>query len=308
VDAPFGAPLLIHNPQAGRGDGDELARTVTLLRARGFQPTVASTELPGDAARLAREAVASGTRYVIAVGGDGTINEVLHGLVDPEAGTLVHPDVVLGVVGAGSGSDLVRTFGLDRTPERLIDHLTSADTLQLDVGRVRLTGLDGRPSTRVFLNVAELGYGGRVVQLANRLPRRIGRLRYAAAIGMAVARFRRVETTVAVDGGTTTEPVCNVVVANAQFFGGGLHVAPRALPTDGRFNVQSWGGRPIDVIRAQPQLRRGTHLARTDVREWQSTTVHVDAPEPLVVEADGEVLGTTPATFDLLPGLLAFKL
>jgi diacylglycerol kinase (ATP) len=308
VSGPFGDPVLIHNPRAGRGDGDELARTVELLRARGFEPEVRTTTLPGEAARLARSAVEDGTRYVIAVGGDGTVNEVLHGLVDPEAGTLVRDDVVLGVVGAGSGSDLVRTFGLDRRPERLIDHLASDAVLPVDVGRVRLTGLDGRPSTRVFLNVAEAGYGARVVQLAQRLPRRFGQARYAAGIALGAARFRRVETTVQHDGGTTTEPVCNVVVANAQFFGGGLHVAPRALPTDGRFNLQTWGGRPIDVLRAQPQLRRGTHLSRPDVREWQSREVAISSATPLVVEADGEVLGVTPATFDLLPNLLAFKL
>lgn len=120
--------------------------------------------------------------------------------------------------------------------------------------------------------------------------------------------FRRVTATVTVDGGTITEPMCNVVIANAQFFGGGLKVAPRALPTDGRLNVQTWGGRPVDVLFAPSQLRKGTHLRREDVREWQSAVVTVDAQRPLRIEADGEVLGSTPASFDVLPGALRLKI
>ncbi len=114
-------------------------------------------------------------------------------------------------------------------------------------------------------------------------------------------------TSVTVDGGRTTEPVCNVLVANGQFFGGGMQVAPRALPADGYFNVQSWGGRVLDVVRASRLLRTGRHLERSDMREWRSATVTVDAPRPLTVEADGELLGTTPAHFEVLAGILRLK-
>lgn len=305
---PFGTPLLVVNPRAGRGDQQVLERLMTALHARGVEPVVARTTRAGDAGPMAREAVRSGRRFVIAVGGDGTVHELVNGLIDAESGEVYGDDPVLGVVGAGSGCDLMRTFGLDRAPEVLADHLVTDDTLTIDVGRARTTQPDGSEQVRLFANVAEAGYGGTVTHLANRLPRRIGRVRYAAAIVGSVPGFRRVTTAVTVDGGTVTEPVCNVVIANAQFFGGGLKVAPRALPTDGRLNVQTWGGRPIDVLLAQPQLRHGTHVRRDDVREWQSRIVTVDAERPLRVEADGEVLGTTPASFDLLPGALRLKI
>jgi diacylglycerol kinase (ATP) len=123
-----------------------------------------------------------------------------------------------------------------------------------------------------------------------------------------VSRFKLVESVVTVDQGTTAEAMSNVIVANGQFFGGGLHVAPRALPYDGKFNVQVWQGKPLDVLRAGPELRKGTHLARSDVREWQSATVEIDAERPLLIEADGEVLGTTPATFDVLANVLRLKI
>jgi diacylglycerol kinase (ATP) len=305
---PFGIPLLVVNPRAGRGDQQVLERLVAALHARGVEPVVARTTRAGDAGPMAREAVRSGRRFVVAVGGDGTVHELVNGLIDAETGEVYGDDPVLGVVGAGSGCDLMRTFGLDRSPEVLADHLVTDDTLTIDIGRARTTQPDGSEQVRLFANVAEAGYGGTVTHLANRLPRRIGRARYAAAIVGSVTGFRRVTTTVTVDAGTVTEPVCNVVIANAQFFGGGLKVAPRALPSDGRLNVQTWGGRPIDVLLAQPQLRHGTHLRRDDVREWQSRVVTVDAERALRVEADGEVLGTSPASFDVLPGALRLKI
>ena len=98
-----------------------------------------------------------------------------------------------------------------------------------------------------------------------------------------------------------------VVVANGQFFGGGLKVAPRALPDDGTFNVQTWRGEPWTCSWTSRRSASGSTSARP-VREWQSADVDVDAAQPLTVEADGEVLGTTPARFDVLPAVLPLKI
>jgi diacylglycerol kinase (ATP) len=307
VSQPFGPPLLVGNPSAGIGRDPVLPRLSAALRSRGIAHDQAETEGPGHATELARQAVLDGRRFVVAVGGDGTVHEVVNGLVDAGTGEVRGDDPVLGIVAGGTGCDLTRTFGLDRPPEVVARHLEGDQTVPLDLGRVHLVGSSGDRRTVLFANIAEAGYGGLVTALANRLPRRLGTARYALAIVGAVARFRLVHTTVTVDQGTTSEPMSNVIVANGQFFGGGLHVAPRALPYDGRFNVQVWQGKPLDVLRAGPELRKGTHLARSDVREWQSTTVEVDGERPLLIEADGEVLGTTPATFDLLPGVLRLK-
>jgi YegS/Rv2252/BmrU family lipid kinase len=308
VTSELGVPLIITNPSAGHGRGEILRRLVASLRTHGVAPDVVMTSARGHASELARAAVEDGRRYVIAVGGDGTVHEVVNGLVDAETGLVRGDDPVLGVVGGGSGCDLLRTFGLDRSPEVLAHHLASDAWTRIDLGRVTVATPEGGTSTRVFANIAEVGFGGAVAGLANRLPRRLGRARYGAAIIGSVHRFRRVQMTVEVDGGTVTEPVCNVLVANGQFFGGGLKVAPRAQPADGRLNVQSWGGSPIDVIRAQPQLRTGAHLARADVREWNSTKVRVEAASSVLVEADGEAIGRAPATFDVLGQILRFKL
>jgi diacylglycerol kinase (ATP) len=250
----------------------------------------------------------AGRTYLIAVGGDGTVHEVVNGIVDADARQVLGDDPVLGVVSAGSGSDLVRTFGLDRSPERLAQHLVSDATMPIDLGHVTYRDLGGTTRTSVFANVAEVGFGGRVVRTAARLPRRLGRSRYGIGIVVSWGSFRRVTTTVVVDGGELTEELCNVLVANGQFFGGGMKVAPRALPDDGLFSVQSWGGTATDVLRAGRLLRTGAHLGRPDVREWRSKVVEVRARRPLVLEADGEVLGTSPVRFEVLPRALRFKL
>jgi diacylglycerol kinase (ATP) len=309
VSQPFGSPLLLANPLAGAGRDPVLPRLSAALRARGIDHDQALTEGPGHATQLAREAVEDhGRRFVVAVGGDGTVHEVVNGLVDAATGELRGDDPVLGIVAGGTGCDLTRTFGLDRSPEVVAAHLDGDQTVRMDLGRVHLVGTGGDQRTLLFANVAEAGYGGLVTDLANRLPRRLGTARYALAIIGAVSRFKLVESVVTVDQGTTAEAMSNVIVANGQFFGGGLHVAPRALPYDGKFNVQVWQGKPLDVLRAGPELRKGTHLARADVREWQSSTVEIDAERPLLIEADGEVLGTTPATFDVLANVLRLKI
>jgi len=308
MDHPtFGRVLLIANPHAGRGVTEILARLVAALERRGIVPTVELTRAAGDATRIARDAMEAGTRYVVAVGGDGTVNEVVNGLLDPRTGQPRGPVPVLGVVSAGSGCDLVRTFGLDRSPEVLAGHLASDAVQAIDVGRIELVDEDGQPIVRLFVNVAEVGFGGAVALAARRLPARLGPRRYRLGIVAAWGSFRRVPMVLEHDGGRFEAPLCNVVVANGQFFGGGLKVAPRSLPDDGRFDLQAFGGTVTDVVRAARQLQDGSHLARPDVRSWPTASVRVESDRALPVEADGELLGWSPARFENLHRALLLK-
>jgi diacylglycerol kinase (ATP) len=309
MDHPtFGRMVLIVNPRAGNGRDGIVRRLLVALAGHDIVPDVIETSRAGDATRIAREEVERGRRLLVAVGGDGTVHEVVNGMVDAGTGEVRGQDPVLGVVSAGSGCDLVRTFGLDRSPEVMARHLATPSITRIDLGRVRLTGIDGAPTIRLFANVAEVGFGGTVATVARRLPARLGARRYRVGIVAAWGSFRRVGMTVTHDGGEHRAALCNVVVANGQFFGGGLKVAPRSLPDDGRLDVQAWGGTVTDVVRAGRLLRDGSHLARSDVRAWSSTSVSVATDRPTAVEADGELLGSAPASFDTLHRVLAFKL
>ncbi|HEX9888883.1 MAG TPA: diacylglycerol kinase family protein [Nitriliruptorales bacterium] len=308
MTSPFGPMRLIANPTAGRGREAVLPRLRSALDARGLEHDVAWTRRAGEATELARIAVSDDQlRYVVAVGGDGTIHEVVNGLVDPGSGQPVAQGLVLGAVPAGTGCDFVRTFGMDRRPEQLARHLDGDTLFPIDLGRIRLVGADGQPLTRLFANIAECGYGGVVTARANAMPKQLGKVRYLLAIFRALREFTRVQTEVVVDHARLDEIITNVVIANGQFFGGNMKVAPRAIPDDGRFNVQVWRGKPSDVFLKTNKIRLGEHLPDPDIREYQSASVYVEGREPLLIEADGEVLGVTPATFDVLPKVLSLK-
>ncbi len=309
MKSPFGPILLVANPSAGRGRNAVLPRVVAALNARGMDNTVSVTKGPGDATRIAKEAVTNrGIRFVVAVGGDGTVHEVVNGLVDAETGEPYAPGVVFSAVAGGSGCDFIRTFGLDRDPEKAVAHFEGETVFPIDLGRMTLLGRDGVERTRLFANIAEAGYGGLVTDKANRMPKVMGKSRYLFAVLSAVRSFELVRARVTIDHTTVDEPMSNVIVANCQFFGGGMMVAPRALPDDGTFNVQIWRGSAADVFRQTPKLRVGEHLGSGDVREYQSATVAIESDRPLIIEADGEVLGTTPATFSVIPKVLDLKI
>jgi diacylglycerol kinase family enzyme len=269
-DTPHGPVLLVANPRSGNGRGQALRETVQLLEAAGITHSVATTERRGHATELARRGVTEqGFRFVLAVGGDGTVNEVVNGLVDPDSGEPHGQDLVLGVVPGGSGCDFLKTWGLDIPLPRLVrQHLLTEAVLPLDLGRIRYRDRDGSEATRLFANIAECGWGADVTDRANRFPRFVGRARYVVATLLSTVRLSAVEATVRVDHAETTEPITEVVVANGQFFGGGMKVAPRALPDDGTFNVQTWRGGAREVLEALPRITSGEHLANASVREW----------------------------------------
>ena len=302
-----GPILLIANPLAGTGRSASAA--VEAIRAADVDFTLVTSERRGHAVELARRGVTEdGFRFVVAIGGDGTVNEVVNGLVDARSGEPHAEDLVLGVLPGGSGCDFLRTWGLDVPVERLVSqHLLTEAVLPLDLGRVTFSGPEGEPVARLFANIAEVGFGADVTRRATMLPRFVGSRRYLLATVLSTVRVRAVEATVRLDHTERTEPITEVVVANGQFFGGGMKVAPRALPDDGTFNVQTWRGGAREVLENLPKVRAGEHLGSPSVREWQSSRVDVNAERPMRVEADGEVLGFTPATFEVLPRVLSLS-
>ncbi len=305
----FGELTVIVNPHAGRRRvGKEIPELERTLQARALPYQLLRTQGPGDATRFAREALERGGRYIVAVGGDGTVHEVVNGMFDGD-GKPTTADPVLGVVAAGSGCDFVRTFGLPGDVTRSCQHLTGENTYPLDVGKITYTGLNGAPEVRYFPNVAEVGMGAAVAARANRMPSSFGQSKYFLAFWMTLPRFKTAKLRVQADRKTYEGSGIMLIVGNCQYYGGGMKISPRSYPGDGVLDVLIFNGPKSDAFTLLPKVYRGEHIPHPRIAEFRvKRTLQVDADRPLPIEADGEVLGFTPATFEVMPQAVLMKL
>ena len=273
----------------------EIERT---LREAGLDYRVVQTTRPGHATEAARDALQRGERYLVAAGGDGTVHEVVNGML--EGGRPIVPDAVLGVVAAGSGSDFVRSFGLPGDPVESARHLAGGRVRLIDLGRVTCSR-DQAEVTRYFPNIAEAGLGAAVVARTSGLPGFLGPAKYFCGFWLTLPRFRPATVRVEADGHAYQWRAHNVVVANGRFYGGGMHISPKSEPDDGALDVLVMAGPKSEAFTALPKVYRGTHLPHRNIVELRVSRVRVEADPPFPVEADGEYLGTTPATFEVIP-------
>ena len=295
------------NPTAGKGAvGRHLPEIRRALTERGLSHRVYHTTGPGDATAATREAMLAGETFIVAVGGDGTVHEVVNGMF--EDGRPISPQPILGVIAAGSGSDFIKTFGLPGDVSRACGHLAGENVFAIDVGKVTFTDHDGKQAVRYFPNIAEVGLGAAVVARAARLPRSFGRSRYFFGFWLSLPRFRRFEATIEAGSKTFRGGAYNVVVANCQFYGGGMRISPKSWPSDGLFDVLVMTGPKSDSFTTLPKVYRGEHLPHPNMQELKARTVKVEADRPLPVEADGEILGTSPAVFEIVPKAIRVKI
>ncbi len=306
MTSPYGKAICIANARAGTGSiGRKKQKLHDLLTATGIDFEIRLTQRPGHAVDLARSAMEEGHRYLVAVGGDGTISEVVNGMMGADGP--LDRDTVLGVIPTGSGSDFIRTFGLPPEPADAVEHLKGEAWFEVDVGRI--TCITGNATMqRYFVNIAEAGLGGECVRRAEALPRRVGRLRYLLAFWMTLGRFQPTTGSVVMDGRSYQGRITNLVVANAQFFGGGMRIAPKAHPADGKFDVLVQKGTKRDYVAGISKVFKGEHLPSPAIREFHARRVELAADRPLQVEADGEVLGFSPATFEIIENAYKLKI
>jgi YegS/Rv2252/BmrU family lipid kinase len=309
MPSPFGQLTVIVNPHAGkRHVGQEIPELERTLQARGLPYTLLRTQGRGDATRFAREALENGSRFVVAVGGDGTVNEVVNGMLQPDGRPVVE-NAVLGVVAAGSGCDFVRTFGLPGDATRACLHLTGDNTYPLDIGRISYTTVSGGRDTRFYANVAEAGLGAAVAARVQRMSPRLGQSKYFFGFWLTMPRFKLATVRVEADDKTYEGPAYLVVVGNAQYYGGGMRISPRSYPGDAVLDVLVFKGPKADSFTLLPKIYRGAHIPHDHIEEFRvKRSLTVEADRPLPIEADGEVLGQTPATFDVLPQVIRMKL
>jgi YegS/Rv2252/BmrU family lipid kinase len=264
------------------------------------------TEHGGHATQLAAAAVVAGGRIIVSVGGDGTLNEVVNGLVQGCAAVQIPPDTVrLGILPTGSGNDFVRNFGAQPTPLHLRRLIDDDQTTTIDIGVAAFQSVGQQPTQRYFINISDIGIGGVIAEKLSRYSQGwLGAgFTYQRAIISTLLGYSPQWLTVSTSSESLTAPMMSLVVANGRYFGSGLGIAPAAVLNDGMLEVVMLKNITIGAyLRQLPQVRRCQRLQHPEVAYSQAAHITVSAvgAAALPIDMDGEFVGTTPVTFAVL--------
>ena len=253
------------------------------------------SEFPGHLAQAARD---GGDSLLVVIGGDGTVNEVANGVAGTEAELAVLP--------CGTGQDFGRTHGIPSSFDDAVRVALEGETRTIDLGRVELD--DG--TSRFFANVGSAGMSGAVARRANSMTKRFGgRATFFYALTREFLAWQNTRVVVELEDGVRREgPMHDVIVANGNWHGGGMKLAPEARQDDGAFDVVTIGDvNKLDFLTTAPKLYSGRYLSHPKVELLRSPAVSITAAEPLPLEVDGEPIGSTPARFEVVPAALRLR-
>jgi YegS/Rv2252/BmrU family lipid kinase len=255
-----------------------------------------------QASGLVENALQMGHDLIVSVGGDGTHNEAVNGFF--KDGKILNPQAALAIVSCGSGGDLSRSLSLTTGIPAALGTILSSHERKVDVGLLTFTKPSGETSDRFFLNIASLGLPAVVCSLLSSQPRFLGGSgRFLLATVRALLTSRNETVTLEIDGQSLPSHLVNTVAAaNGQFFGGGMRVAPHAQLDDGLLDIVVIGSVGlVDFLREGHRIYRGKHLSHPRIQYYKAQTIHASSKTQVLVETDGEPVGTLPATFTVLP-------
>ena len=289
--------MVLVNPAAGGGRAGSFWERMR-PQAEALSPIEVAVPADAAAARNVVTAAAdAGCTRIVAVGGDGTAHLAASALL---ASGAAH-QVTLGILPAGTGSDLARALAIPPDPARALERALLGAPVAIDAGRC-----DGAGSGFFFVNIASAGIGGMVDEAVNAMPNR-GRTAFLRATVGALRRYRSVPARVRIDGEPWYEgPLFLLAVANGTTFGKGMRVAPHARPDDGLFDVVLVGAvSRWELMVRLPQVYLGRHLHARPVKHRQAREVLVEPLAPLPpLDVDGETYASGTVTFRVLAGAL----
>jgi len=311
-------PLLIVNPSCGsRREVRGVTGTLAKVEAALGDVSIRFTARRGHARELARQGTVEGRELIVAVGGDGTLSEVANGVLETLQGDGSGGPSV-GIIDLGTGGDFRRSLGIGPGVKACLQALMSGQDRLVDVGLARFAGRTGLPEEHYFVNVLSAGLGGLVDRYIERLPGFLGGRvgYYLAALGaVAVSKERRIHARVTWDGRTRedTIPAYLIAVCNGRWFGGGMDVAPMAMPDDGRLEVITITApsKPYLADRVRG-VYTGRHLREPTVHHFPCQKIELSLPDEraarrFLLDVDGEALGSLPLTVELLPRRLRVR-
>ncbi|HLM11348.1 MAG TPA: diacylglycerol kinase family protein [Reyranella sp.] len=263
------------------------------------------TQAPGHATQLARDALAQGVRRFVAVGGDGTVNETLNGLLDA-SGRLVEADAVLCPVPAGTANELCRALGHLADAGRAFDAAASPRTQAIDLMRVRCEGLDGRPVDRFGYLIVALGLAATISHRTSqsRWLKKLGEIAYFLMTPPVTLTYRPRDVTIEVDGVQAgTRRLFTAMIGNTENGGGGMKLLPGARFDDGVLDLIEMGdvSRLGVLLGILPKLYSGNHVRHPKVRTSRGASFRCSSDVETLVDLDGEMVGRLPLEVTVLP-------
>lgn len=308
-------PLVIVNPKSASGSTRENWSAIASDLRTHFGPfQVAFTKGPANGIELAKRSAEEGRKFIIACGGDGTINEIANGIL------LSNTDCELGIFPSGTGGDFRRTLGIPSELREAARALREGQTRSIDVGKVTFQNKDNQPVSRFFLNISSFGLAASIIERVKSstslkwlpLDTIRGRASFALSTLQEVVGLDSTRVRVKIDDGEETPlTTVNFCVANARYFGGGMMIAPEAKLGDGFLDIINIGDiKTAKIVLNAYTLYRGTHLDLPEVKDTLAKRIEArpfNDTDEVHIEVDGELLGKLPAIYEVVAGALRVR-
>lgn len=289
---------------------NRLSRLLPQLERLSQEPSLGSVHLlttlwAGHAVKLARQATQDGCDILVAVGGDGTLHEVVNGVMQSNIPANAYP--ALGLLPYGSANDFARSAGISPSLEALKELLRKQLVQRVDLGKIEL---EPSGDIRYFINIAGAGLSPEVARRVAKSSSVLGPgFNYFKNILNGFVSYRKKEVTCTAPQWHWKGKVLQLAVANGQYFGNGLCIAPGARLSDGQFRLALFADLSLtDYLKNLGRLKKGVPIAHPQVSYRQVPRVHLESDDACGIEADGEYVGLAPATLSVLPGALRFIL
>jgi len=270
--------FFIVNSTAGRGKtGKKISKLVTSINEHKLDFEIELTKAPLHAIQLAKDAIKRGFHNIVSVGGDGTLNEVVNGVMHSGKAD----EVNVGIIPAGGGNDFAASFNLSSNISKAVNTLQKFVTKKIDIGKIE---------NRYFINALGMGFDARAAQISNKIKHLNGLPRYLLAVIKALVALKPFEAEVKLDNYTYNSPFLLIAIGNGKYTGGGFLLTPEAIVDDAFLDIcfiKTITRRRI--LSLLPSAIKGKHLKEPEVDLKQSRTIEVITKTPLPFYTDGEL-------------------
>ena len=286
---------IIHNKRA-RGKSLSKKYLEDLLNGIDITYELYDVNTKEESMQIIKNSIDNSVEHYCSIGGDGSLNNIVNCLR-----YYSHPDPVLACLPAGSGSDLIKTFGLPQSIHKAASHLSTDSTYKVDTGRIEYLG-----NTKYFLNVANIGFLADTVSISERVPNILRKYRYSIGFWLKIVNAKPYDMNIEADNYHFKNRAFNVSVCNGQFIGNGKNISPKSNLQDGLFDIQIFEVNKLEAMKIFFLAKKGLHLREKGVINKLSRSISIESPLPL--EVDGDYIGCNKIKIFNEKGTIRFKI